>query len=630
MKLTQLGDNNNNNSNNNNDSSHQASKNTKQKVTNNNRNHKKSQQQKKRMKWDDRQRTQFNIKKSDLVRVMIQALQSLDLSETASMLERESGIQLHDPSIAKMRSDILHGEWDSVMNHLEVLGVTSDESFNSVQFLVARQKYLECLEKGQLQSALKTLREELTPVCRDSNQLHKLACLVICSDVQSLKTRAKWDGSTGNSRKELINDLHRYIPAHLMVPENQLEKLMLQAVQYQKDRGTSSTNILTSSIGSDISLLSEDVHLVDHVPRDLIRVLHDHTDEVWFAQFSPNGRYLSTCSADGTALIYDLSLMPDVWKHLGLKKRDKVAAASSDHAQNSASTNTNHVNPVVCSGHNGKITHLAWSPNSDRLLTVSDDVTINLYDTQGKKLHTFQKHEEGICAVRWSPDGSFFVSGGVDRKFVKWDARTFECLGYFLSDYRIQDFDLDPVSGDIICAVSDNLLHVFQLSDSSIQFTLQDSGSISSVQLSHDGRYALCSLSSNSSSLSKATLAENEADGVRLTPEELDKIRAKIHLWDLRDRRMIKEYTGHEQSKYVLRCCFSAYPRRLFVCSGSEDGGVYIWNTDDGALVKDMPLKGHTGTVNCVCWNNSGRVMASVGDDATVRIYARVDRVKEI
>lgn len=51
-------------------------------------------------------------------------------SETASMLERESGIQLHDPSIAKMRSDILHGEWDSVMNHLEVLGVTSDESFN--------------------------------------------------------------------------------------------------------------------------------------------------------------------------------------------------------------------------------------------------------------------------------------------------------------------------------------------------------------------------------------------------------------------------------------------------------------------------------------------------------------------
>lgn len=49
-------------------------------------------------------------------------------SESAVTLERESGIRLHDPPIAQLRQDILQGNWDSVSNHLNVLGITSEDN----------------------------------------------------------------------------------------------------------------------------------------------------------------------------------------------------------------------------------------------------------------------------------------------------------------------------------------------------------------------------------------------------------------------------------------------------------------------------------------------------------------------
>jgi len=586
----------------------------------------------KQMKLEERKKTQFNINRSDLIRVMIQALQSLDLCESAEALERESGIRLHEPAIAQFRQDILKGNWDSVSNHLNVLGITSEDNLHSIQFLIARQKFLEYLESKKLKQALKVLREEVAPVCRDTNQLHKLASLIICTDTQILHKRAKWDGAQGNSRKELINDLHKYIPPHLMVPENRLEKLLLQAVQYQKERHMihdGDHEGFMEGFDSEISLLTEDIQPARAAPRDMVCVLEDHKDEVWFAQFSPNGRYLATCSTDKTALIYDLSKIPEVWKHLNIKSN-----IQQQDMEIEADGQTDD-KPVVCTGHTDKVTYLSWSPSSDKLLTCSDDLTIRLWNVQGQLLQTFSKHRESVCAVHWSPDGSFFVSAGSgsDKTFFKWDAQTYETLDRYTADYRIQDFALDPKYGDRVCAVSGNRLHVFHLSDSTNHFTLQDSTSITCVTLSHDGRYALCSLSSNSSYISKATVAENIANGNHgrnTDAETFDRFKAKIHMWDLNERRLVREFTGHEQTKYVLRCCFSAYPRFAFVCCGSEDGGIYIWNTEDGTLLNDMPLKAHINTVNSICWNEHGRVIASAGDDCSVRIFVQVDRVKEI
>ncbi|KAG1869677.1 quinon protein alcohol dehydrogenase-like superfamily [Suillus tomentosus] len=53
------------------------------------------------------------------------------------------------------------------------------------------------------------------------------------------------------------------------------------------------------------------------------------------------------------------------------------------------------------------------------------------------------------------------------------------------------------------------------------------------------------------------------------------------------------------------------------VVSGSEDGGVRLWNMDTGKVL--MKLMGHTKGVLSVCWSGDGQRVLSGSDDGTAR-----------
>lgn len=105
-------------------------------------------------------------------------------------------------------------------------------------FMVLRQKYLELIEAGQTVRALKVLRMEVAPAAADTTKLHALSgyvavekhakmhsaidvfclhhSLMMCMKKADLYTKAKWDGATGLSRQELLDDLqgeYRWLPS---------------------------------------------------------------------------------------------------------------------------------------------------------------------------------------------------------------------------------------------------------------------------------------------------------------------------------------------------------------------------------------------------------------------------------
>lgn len=75
--------------------------------------------------------------------------------------------------------------------------------------------------------------------------------------------------------------------------------------------------------------------------------LSQHSDEVWFLDFSHDGTRLATTSKDCTIIIYDTSAFEVLHK---------------------------------LSGHEGAVAYIAWSPDDSKLVSCSQDLRARLWD----------------------------------------------------------------------------------------------------------------------------------------------------------------------------------------------------------------------------------------------------------
>jgi WD40 repeat protein len=122
------------------------------------------------------------------------------------------------------------------------------------------------------------------------------------------------------------------------------------------------------------------------------QVLEAHDNEVWFLQFSHNGRYLASASKDLTAILWEV--VDD-----GLVKLKHTLT-----------------------GHQKPVSFVAWSPDDSMLLTCGNEESVKLWDTStGECKHTFSKPNSCFTSCAWFPDGNRFVSGGGDKSIYMWN-----------------------------------------------------------------------------------------------------------------------------------------------------------------------------------------------------------------
>jgi WD40 repeat protein len=78
-------------------------------------------------------------------------------------------------------------------------------------------------------------------------------------------------------------------------------------------------------------------------------------------------------------------------------------------------------------------------------------------------------------------------------------------------------------------------------------------------------------------------------------------------------------FSGFKQTKFVLKPTFVG-ELNSFVCSGSEDSMIYIWDAENGDLLQK--IAGHSGVVNSVRWTDcNGGMLLSASDDGTIRLW---------
>ena len=78
-------------------------------------------------------------------------------------------------------------------------------------------------------------------------------------------------------------------------------------------------------------------------------------------------------------------------------------------------------------GHSDQITSVAFSPDSRRILTTSNEGIVRVWDAaSGTRLHDLVGDGNQVLCAVYSPDGKRIASGGKDNNVRIWDAETFE------------------------------------------------------------------------------------------------------------------------------------------------------------------------------------------------------------
>ncbi|RYY94429.1 MAG: hypothetical protein EOO11_17885, partial [Chitinophagaceae bacterium] len=115
--------------------------------------------------------------------------------------------------------------------------------------------------------------------------------------------------------------------------------------------------------------------------------------------------------------------------------------------------------------HTAWITQFALSHNGKWAATASYDNTIKIWDLRTRReLKVLQGHRQPVNAIRFSPDDSLLLSGGVDMDLRLWNVQQGVCVRRLdtLFDRIITDVDFSP-DGRLVAGCSSNSIVVYEL-----------------------------------------------------------------------------------------------------------------------------------------------------------------------
>ncbi|HZR44418.1 MAG TPA: serine/threonine-protein kinase [Ktedonobacteraceae bacterium] len=274
------------------------------------------------------------------------------------------------------------------------------------------------------------------------------------------------------------------------------------------------------------------------------------------------------------------------WSH----DSKRIATASDDRTVQVWDAGTG-ANPFTYSGHTDIVAAVAWSPDSTRIASCSNDKTVRIWDAiNGGHVLIYKGHSNAVADVAWSPDGTRIASCSKDTTVQVWSP-TSGTLSYTFTGHSAKVWSLSwsPDSKRIATSSTDTTVKVWDASSGRIFFTCTGhSGVVSTVAWSPDGKL----------------LATCGADHT-------------VQVWNADDGLHLYTYSGHHDNVWSL--CWSPNSQRIASCSA--DHTVQVWDATTGGNA--YTYQGHN-QFYFVAWSPDGTRIVSGGTDTAVQVWQAI------
>ncbi|KAL7631942.1 UNVERIFIED_CONTAM: hypothetical protein RMT77_017751 [Armadillidium vulgare] len=237
---------------------------------------------------------------------------------------------------------------------------------------------------------------------------------------------------------------------------------------------------------------------------------------------------------------------------------------------------------AILSGSNLAVTAIDFDSDESIILGASNDFACRVWTLCDLRLrHTLTGHSGKVMACKFLAEPSRVVTGSHDRTLKIWDLRSRACMKTLFPGSSCNDIVVsDSQCSSVISGHFDKTVKFWDLRTEDKTFTLPLQGRVTSLSLSWNGCYLLCSVRDDS-----------------------------LRIIDLRQNKILQTLTqdgfhiGSDQSRAVFS------PDGAYAASGCGSGSLIIWNVDTGQVEKQ--LSEHTTCVLAVAWHPKGKIITT-------------------
>ena len=281
---------------------------------------------------------------------------------------------------------------------------------------------------------------------------------------------------------------------------------------------------------------------------------------------------------------------------------------------------------AVAVGHEAAVTKLAFSPDSQRIVSSSLDGTVRVWDSKtGRQVGSpLPGHRGPVRGVAFSADGALIASGGDDSVLRIWKGNPGRPIGISRNvGAVIRAVAVSPNDTAIVSNGKDNSLQLWSLATGKPLGAAFNghNGEVSTVAFSPSGKQIVSggadgivqfwNVTTNQSAPILPPLSNERVRSVAYSPDGLRAVSAgddnALHIWDAASAQAVGiPLEGHTDS--VTAVVFS--PDGKMIVSGSEDATARLWDAEKGIPV-GPPFKGEPYAIWSVAFHPSGRQFVS-------------------